>query len=66
MSCIQNDPEDKKISLPKAAIEDECSNTKLRFSLTLKLLVRPAEENGDQGFGPPEDEDPQMLLNSSQ
>ena len=39
---------------------------KLGFSLTLKLLVWPAEDNGDQGFDPPEDEDPQMLLDSSQ
>jgi hypothetical protein len=54
-----------KVSLPKAVIQDECSNTKPGFGLTLKLLVRPAEDCGDQGFGLPEEEDSQTLPNST-
>jgi hypothetical protein len=54
-----------KVSLPKAVIQDERSNTKLGFGLTLKLLVRPAEDCGDQGFDPPEEEDSQTLPNST-
>jgi hypothetical protein len=52
-----------KVSLPKAAIQDEHSNTKLGFGLTLKLLVRPTEDCEDIGFGL-EEEDSQTLPNS--
>jgi hypothetical protein len=54
-----------KVSLPKAVIQDEDSNTKLGFGLTLKLLVHLAQDCGDQGFDPPEEEDSQTLPNST-
>jgi hypothetical protein len=54
-----------KVSLPKAVIQDERSNTKLGFGLTLKLLVRFAEDCGDQEFDPPKEEDSQTLPNST-
>jgi hypothetical protein len=52
-------------SLPKAVIEDERSTSKLGLKpnpeangTALLVLVRPAEYDGYQGFGPPEDEVP--------
>jgi hypothetical protein len=53
-----------KVSLPKAVIQYERSNTKLGFGLTLKQPIHPTEDYGDQGFNPPEEEDSQMMPNS--